>query len=416
MLKNKRKDMTPFQNPSKIKRQPFLMHRLISLVSYIAAGGKKCTIKRIGMETISPPFLLLSEHQGFPDYYLTPLSLYPYLAVYVSDIEGFAAYGRRLYSLLGCIGTRRFTHDINLVKSIQQVTKQNKDVIVIYPEACHSSVGTNKTLPVSVGKLAKTLNIPVVVQKMHGSYLTSPVWDEEHTRKVPLSVSLYKVLDQQQLAGMTATQITEIINQKFEYDEYRWQYENRIPIRYPKRAEGLHRVLYQCPHCLAEGFMGSKKAQLSCNACKKEWQMDEYGRLNAVSQQTEFPHIPDWYEFQRREVHKQINNDGYSFKETVRIEALPNEKGFVQMGNGVLEYTEKGFSLTFQEGHESIFFALRYSLHVEYDYRKKGDAVVLSTRDCCYYLYPLSKTCSVTKIQFASEYLFQLKHGKITKQ
>lgn len=407
MLKNKKKDMTPYKIPKKITRQnPFLL-RLIWIVSYIAAGGRRCQIKRHGMENVKPPFLVLSEHQGFPDYYLTPLALYPYRATYVSDIEGFAAYGKWFYGQLGSIGTRRFSHDINLVHAIRQVVKENKDNIVIYPEACHSSVGTSKVLPVAVGKMAKLMGVPVVIQKMHGSYLTSPVWDEEHTRKVPLSVSLHKILDKEQMAEMTAVQITDLINETFQYDEYRWQYQNKISIDYPRRAEGLHRVLYQCAHCRAEDAMTSRDDQITCSKCGKTWRMTEYGRLEAAGAITEFPHIPDWYEFQRQEVHGQIEHGQYKLNEMVGVEALPSEKGFVSMGEGQLEHNPDGFALTFENDQSDIFFPHRYALHVEYNYRGKGDCVVLSTRDCCYYLYPLQEKCSVTRIQFAAEYYYQ---------
>lgn len=403
MFNNRKKDMTPFRNPDKIKRQnPFLL-RLIWLISYIMAGGKKCRIKRIGMEDVKPPYLLLSEHQGFPDYYLTPLALYPHRATYVSDIEGFAHYGKWLYSGIGCIGTRRFTNEIGLVRSIFQVVRQNKDIIVIYPEACHSSVGTNRTLPVSVGKLAKKLGVPVVIQKMYGSYLTSPVWDEEHTRKVPLSVSLHKILDPGQLKELPASQITEIINQNFHYNEYQWQYENKIAIDYPKRAEGLHRVLYQCPSCKKEFGMVSSRNLLKCSYCSKEWAMDEYGQLAATQGKTEFSHIPDWYQFQKDEVKKQLAAGQYRFNGKVRIEAMPSEKGFVDLGTGLLVQGEQEMVLTIADTGQKIVFPHRNVLHVEYNYRGKGDCIVLSTSECCYYLYPLASECNVTKVQFAVE-------------
>lgn len=404
MLKNKTGNMVPYQLPKKVKRQnPFLLG-LIWIVSYIMAGGRKCKIEKHGMEGVKPPYLLLSEHQGFPDYYLTPLALFPHRATYVSDIEGFAAYGKWFYSQLGCIGTRRFVHGVGLVKALLQVLNENKDIAVIYPEACHSSVGTNKPLPLAVGKLVKSAGVPVVIQKLHGSYLTNPVWDETHSRKVPFSISMHKILDPKELAQMSAAQVTEIVNEHFAYDEYRWQYENKIKISYPKRAEGLHRVLYQCPSCQAEYTIHSRGATLHCTKCKKIWEMDEYGRLNGQPGKTEFPHIPDWYEWQRRVVQKQIDHNSYQFREPVRVEALPSEKGFVPLGKGILEQSAKGFLLNLERNDESIFFHGRYSLHVEYDYRERGDCIVLSTRDCCYYIYPESTTCNVTKAQFAAEY------------
>jgi hypothetical protein len=72
------------------------------------------------------------------------------------------------------------------------------------------------------------------------------------------------------------------------YDEYKWQRDNNIHIDFPQRAEGLHRVLYQCPHCLTEHEMDSKDDELWCNHCNKHWKMDTLGELHAVEGPTEF--------------------------------------------------------------------------------------------------------------------------------
>ena len=46
------------------------------------------------------------------------------------------------------------------------------------------------------------------------------------------------------------------------------------------------------------------------------------------------------------------------------------------------------------------------SIHTEYDYRGKGQCVVLSVPDDTYFLFPLEKKFNATKIQFAVEYLY----------
>ena len=50
--------------------------------------------EKAGMEKMKPPYLVLSTHQGFSDYYIAPLALFPHRANYVSDMEGFAAFER----------------------------------------------------------------------------------------------------------------------------------------------------------------------------------------------------------------------------------------------------------------------------------------------------------------------------------
>ena len=70
----------------------------------------------------------------------------------------------------------------------------------------------------------------------------------------------------------------------------------------PTGQKGLHKVLYQCPHCKAEYHMMSEGSRIWCEECTKVWEMSEYGELTAVEGSTEFSHIPDWYEWERANV------------------------------------------------------------------------------------------------------------------
>lgn len=404
MLINKTGDMTPFNMSQRPCRQNPLLLPLIWTASYFATRRAGLKIIKSGMEGLKPPFLVLSEHHGFMDYYISPLALFPYRANYISDVEGFAAFGKTLYRQIGCVAKRRHVGDISLIRNILHVTETNKDIIVVYPEARHSNAGTNSRLPESTAKLVRLLGLPVVIMKFFGSYLTSPIWDEHNRRRVPLEVSLTKILDPAQIVQYKLSEIGELLSAYFQYDEYKWQMDNKIEITYDKRAEGLHKVLYQCPNCMTEYEMKSFGHTIKCNTCGKRWEMDEFGRLNSPDGFTEFTHIPDWYEFQRAAVHREIDRGKYSLNCEATIEALPSEKGFVNLGNGSLRHDLCGFSFNVHITGESFFFPSTGmdSVHTEYSYRGKGDCIVLSTRDCCYYLYPQSKY-SVTKMQFAAE-------------
>lgn len=409
MRKNKRKDMTHFDMRKRPSRQAAFLMPLIWLVSLITVRGTNLKVERQGMKGLKPPYLVLSVHQGFADYGITPLSLFPHRVSYVSDVEGFANYGKWLYRKVGCVPTRRFAGDVSLIRNIEYVVRCNGDSIVVFPEARHSNVGTNSKLPESVGKLIKRLKLPVVIQKIHGSYLSAPIWDEQNTRRVPLRVSLERILTPGEIEICSMKKLTELVNRHFSYDEYQWQYENRIEIDYPNRAQGLHRMLYCCPHCHTEYRMDSKGSEVFCNACGKRWETGVHGRLTAKTGDTEFPHIPDWYEWQRSLVKQEIADGAYQLRIRVKIEALPNEKGFVPLGEGVLEHHAEGFTLTIaQTGEVLRFYSRRMSsVHTECDYRGQGDCIVLSTHHCCYYLYALTGALGITKIQFAAEAFYE---------
>lgn len=251
---------------------------------------------------------------------------------------------------------------------------------------------------------------------MHGNYLSQPVWNLEK-RKNRIAADMTQIITQDEIGVLSVEEINNRINEAFVYDEYKWQYDNKIKIANENRAKHINKVLYQCPHCLTEHQMDSDKNLIWCKACKKTYEMDEYGRLHSVAG-AEFPHIPDWYEFIRLQVKKQIEEGTYFVEDDVYVESLPNSKGFIPLGKAHFTHTfEDGFIL------KGIDFDLElkidplslYSLHIEYDYMGKGDCFDLSTIKDTYYIYPKTKRDIVTKLHFAVEEIYKIKKEKLNQ-
>jgi len=91
------------------------------------------------MKGIKPPYLVIATHQGPADYSAAPLAMFPHRAMYVSDMEGFAWYGKWLYRGLGCIGKRRFVSDIRVVRNMQYAI-ENKQAVWVYPARTSQSI------------------------------------------------------------------------------------------------------------------------------------------------------------------------------------------------------------------------------------------------------------------------------------
>lgn len=409
MLKNKKKDMTPFDmNKAPMKQKWYLMP-LIWGGSWLMTRQFGLKIHKKNMQDIKPPYLVIATHQGFSDYYIAPLALFPHRANYVSDMEGFAAFGEWLYRAIGCIGKRRYVSDLSVVKNIKYALEGGQNV-VLYPESRHCNVGTTSYIPANIGKLVKMMNVPLVILSAHGSYLANPFWDEEHTRKVPMEAILEGVYTAEQVGTLSTLQIQETIEQKLQYDEYAWQQEKGILIEDENRAEGLHKALYQCRVCREEFGMRSGGSRLWCEKCGAQWELTENGWLQRMqtkeaTEERVRIHIPHWYEWQRENVEREIGQSGLRQSFRVHVEALPNAQGFVDLGEGVLSVDEKGFTLE----SEGLFFLhhTRESVQTEYNYRGKGMAIVLSTKDCCYYIYSRDAHFNPTKLQFAGEYFYK---------
>lgn len=403
------KQIKKFDFSIKPKKEKFYLTPIAFLLSFPEVWIRKLKVNKVNMKGLKPPYVLLATHHAFVDFKVTTKALFPHRPNYIVAVDGFI---KREWLLrnVGGILKRKFTNDVRLIKHIKYSLEELKNVVAIYPEARYSLIGTNAILPESLGKLVKSLKYPVVVLNMHGNYLSQPVWNLKK-RKVNLKADMTQILTKKDLEEKTYDQINEIINDAFIYDEYKWQFDNKIKIKDKNRAKNIHKVLYQCPHCYQEGKMMSDKNLIWCNSCHETYKMDEYGKIKNVNGETKFSHIPDWYEFQRENVKKEIEEGNYYFEDDVLIESLPNSKGYIKLGEGKLIHKEEGMTLTGKNLNLFKDTLSMYGLHIEYNYFNKGDCIDLSTLDDTYYIYP-KKQNVVTKLHFAVEELYKIKKQK----
>lgn len=410
--------MTPFKMAAKPSKQyPFLLP-LIWGGAWFLTRQFGLHINKVNMQGVKPPFLVISTHQGPIDYYVGPLAMFPHRAMYVSDMEGFAAFGKWLYRGLGCIGKRRYVSDITVVRNMKYALSLGQSVVV-YPESRHSNVGTTAYIPRNMGKLAKKMDVPVVILSASGNYLANPFWDEEHTRKVPVEATMTCICDRNQLHDYSEEQLQKMIEKGLSYDEYRYQQDNHILIKDKNRALGLHKALYQCRQCGMRYKMTSQGAILSCESCGATYELTEDGWLACGNERI---HIPDWYEWQREcIINEYVNASDMSRDYKVHIYGLPNEKGFVDLGDGVLSLNKQEFLLHFEDIElrelvcerrfvdYTLHFphSIRESVQTEYDYKGTGMCIVLSTSGCCYYIYSDDIEFNPTMLQFVGEALYK---------
>lgn len=392
-------------------KKPMRQHLnwLIWLISMPSVISHKNKLTKINMEGIKPPYLLLCNHNAFMDFKVATKAIFPRRANYVVAIDGYLK-REWLLRFIGCICKRKFTNDTTLVRQLKRVIDR-KDIAVIYPEARYSLCGTNAVLPESLGKLAKLFRVPVVTLICHGHHVNSPFWALPDRKVKGTEAELKCLFTADQIKEASYKDVYEAIKKEFEYDDFAWQKEKGLKITYKKRAEGLHKVLYQCPACKTEFKMSSKGTVLKCDACGKEWEMDELGELKAKEGTTEFSHIPDWYEWERANVRREVEEGTYSFNCKAIVNALPNPKKFINLGEAALVHNMNGFTLSGKENGSEYNMHWNvpdlYSCHIEYEYLGKyGDCIDLNTLQDTLYIAPVECDFSVTKIALATEELY----------
>jgi hypothetical protein len=383
--------------------------RILSwILSFPETFFVKSSVNKVNMDGLKGGYIMLCNHNSFVDFKVATRAIFPRSSSYIVAIDGFI--GReKLMRDVGCFPTRKFISDSGIVRQIKHSVEVNKQICQIYPEARYSLVGTTSILPDSLGKLCKLIGHPVVTLISHGHHLRQPFWNLTK-RKVKSTSNMTQILTVDDLKSLSVEEINRKIRDAFEYDDYQYQLDNKIKIDFIDRAKNLHKVLYQCPKCKTEFEMDSDTNKIWCKVCNDTHQMDELGRLHNLEGETRFPHIPDWFEWQREMVKKEIASGKYHLELDVMVDMLPNSSGFYRIGGGKISHSLNGFILTIGEGSEKLEVVKsvksNYGIHLEFDYFGRGDGFSFSTKDDTFYLYPENTNYSITKLHFAVEELY----------
>ncbi|MBR5559288.1 MAG: 1-acyl-sn-glycerol-3-phosphate acyltransferase [Oscillospiraceae bacterium] len=356
------------------------------------------------------PCLILMNHSSFTDMKLAFGIFYPQRLGIVTSVDAMSGFLGKLMRLLGCTPTHKYVADMTLIKDIQYMLKTNKTSVLIYPEAGYSFDGCATTMPRRMGVLMKRLGVPVVTVITQGAFHRDPLYNMLQIRNVKVSAHVKCIATAEEVKEKTVEELDALLDQSFSFDNFAWQRDNRVSIDVPFRADGLHRILYKCPHCGTENHMEGKGIHLTCHACKKQWTMDEYGQLSAEEGNAEYPHIPDWYKWQRQCVRTELENGTYALDTEVDIAVQVNLNGVYKVGKGRLTHTTDGFRLVGAEGKldYSQSPAFTHTLYADYYWYEIGDVIGIGNNDISYFCFP-PKDVSVTKARLATEELYKMK-------
>ncbi|MGN1235722.1 MAG: 1-acyl-sn-glycerol-3-phosphate acyltransferase [Christensenellaceae bacterium] len=383
-------------------------------------------LEKINMEGLKPPYVLLCNHGSFVDFYALYESIKPLNPNFVVAIDAVRDVSVPVMNLTGFICKRKFVQDLKLIKHMKYVVDKLRNVVCLYPEARYSLDGTTSFLPESLGKVCKLLKVPVVTLIAKGNFVAQPQWNKQE-KYIPLAATLSQIVTAEEVNTLSAAEINARIQKAFVYDDFAWQRENGYKTSEPFRANGLHSILYQCPHCKTEFEMYSEGTILECRHCGKKWEMTELSTLRALEGETEFSHIPDWFRWERENVNREIAEGRYCFDGEVEVHTLPNAKHFYYQGKGRLRQTTEGTTLECEYHGKPLTQHWAgnelESVHVEYDYPFKKDKYKLDFGDCIdisipsesFWLHPVSMRDQLTKFSFATEEIYRLAKEKAKK-
>ena len=392
---------------------------LIYLLTFIGMAGTKFRYETEGFEKLkkNEPCLILMNHTCFQDMEVAHRILFPRAFNIVASNDGFIGFFGLMQWVMhwiGCIPTQKFVSDVSLIRDMEYCFKKLGTSVLMYPEACYSFDGTSTTLPAKMGILLKKFDVPVIMIETFGAFGRNPLYNELQIRRhVPITAKARVLYTREEIKEKTVRELSQGVEDAFGFDHFRWQQEQNLHIDQDFRADGLHRILYKCAACGAEGKMEGRGTGITCSACGKHWELTTLGQLEAAEGETEIPHIPDYYRWEREQVKQDILNGTYKLSCDVEIAMQVDNKAIYKVGYGHLVHDNSGFHLTGCDGKLDYTQPPQagFGLYADYYWYEIGDVICIGDTQTHYFLFPQGGE-PVAKIRLAAEEMYKLYKAK----
>lgn len=401
----------PRPRPQAPRRPSWLLGAAIRLISAGELRSVGFSASYRDMDKIGPkePVLILMNHSCFLDLQISNKLFFPRPYGIVCTSDGFVG-KEALMRALGCIPTRKFVTDLGLVRDMDTLLHKKHISVLMFPEASYSFDGRATPLPEKNGRAAEKTQRTCSDGHHPWGFFAGPPVQYAPEAESPGSAEVSCLFTPAEIQEKSVPELDAALDKVFSFDNFREQEENHIAVTEPFRADGLQRVLYQCPHCGREGHMEGKGTTLTCHACGKTYELTPTGYLKAQEGDTEFPHIPDWYAWERENVRKSLLDGSYLLDVPVKIAMMVDYKAIYRVGEGRLRHDANGFRLTGCDGKLDYSQPplASYGLYADYFWYELGDIICIGNQDVLYYCFPQGGDV-VAKTRLAAEELYKLK-------
>lgn len=349
----KQKEKKP--NTAVQKENRFLLTVLYSAlrVYYFLCGIRIHKVNKLGKQP-EMPAIVLCNHGSFIDFiYAQSLLIKSRPHFVVARLYFYHKLLGWLLRKLGCFPKSMFALDTESTKNCLRVLKSGK-LLAMMPEARLSTVGQFEDIQESTYSFLKKAGVPVYTVKLQGDYFSNPKWGKGLRRGAVVEAELDILFTAQELAALSVGQIKEAVEQRLDYDEFRWL-ETRPQLRYRNKnlAEGLENILSLCPVCGEKHTIYTKGRDIFCKNC---------GRLTALDDRYSFAgtfrfeNFAQWYHWQKDMLRREIMQDeNYCLRARVELRLPGDGKGLTRhSGSGECLLDRSGLRYTGTKDGEAV--------------------------------------------------------------
>ncbi len=326
-------------------REPRIVAFLFTFISKIyLALFYKVKIKREVLKKQKRGCILIYNHYSNKDHYFMAAAVnYRRVNFVLSGHFFFNKVFAFILNLAKAIKKEQFKPDLVAIRKIRKVIDEN-GIVAIAPAGQVSVDGTPIYISKVIVKLIRMCKADVIGLQMRGSHLCLPKW-RLGKRSCPINLEFVEVLKKEDLDNYTDDEIYDAVVRGIAVNEYDDQQKMMRKIKGSNIMAGLENLLIKCPKC---GEMYSHvvdKRTMSCTKCGNSVVMDDYGLLQAKTDNDIcFENEALWYKYQKEELTKELEDPNFSYSCKVKMSNnLKNEKKLEYISDGVITLTTNRF-------------------------------------------------------------------------
>ncbi|HWR23238.1 MAG TPA: lysophospholipid acyltransferase family protein [Feifaniaceae bacterium] len=352
----------------RLKQPPALLYRVL-VTALRALFQKKLGVsveREIDLNGYKGPYIVVANHASRLDYIYAAMAFYPHTLNFVAGYnEFFRSHLALIFRLMQVIPKKNFVPDTYTIREVARILGKGGRV-VLFPEGMSSISGANQPCAIGSGKFLKHFQVPVLMMKISGGYLTNTKYClDERPGKVEVTVSEF--LSPGEIKKLSADEIQAKLDEALYHDDYEWNRQAAVSFEAGGRvAHNLHTLLFWCPKCNAEFGMHGEGNVITCARCGNGAIMNDYYELIPLDEDCVIPDTPRaWFDLQRRHIYRAVREEGFQLRERVRLGVLPkfeylkNQATSLIVGEGKLTLDRGGFSFSGTREGEP------FSFHIE---------------------------------------------------
>ena len=220
----------------------------------------------VNLAGVTPPFFLVANHQTEMD----PLYIGTNVPGRVSFVATDSLFRNPLMdylmSALGSIPKSKFDVDPASIRMMMDSIKRGWSV-ALFPEGQRSMAGYTDAIAPTVGRLAKMLDVPLVVAKLQGGFLSHPCW-AYWARRGRCALNIEVLFSREQVRQLKPDEIQKAVAERLHNSDFDWiRSHPRLKYRGKNRAHGLHNIMFACPECGSTDCFQTRGDLSTCKAC-----------------------------------------------------------------------------------------------------------------------------------------------------